>query len=266
MWVRLCLQVMHSSSKVNAIDSGCTVLKESEDLLILGVMFDAKMTFEKHLHSVSSAAVQRLGIMIKSCQVFHDRWLLLRSLWSYVLPVLEYCSAVWCSAANSYLKLLDRVVRAQGCWFFNRWCFGVQPCQSSICGSVVQAFKIKSNPMHPLSDALPMPYMPVRVTRGASDAHSHSLAPPCCRTSQYHRTFVSLSVSLWNNLGDPVFDGVGLAGSKSRTNAFLLAKSALSFSLLMFYLFIFPWVAWGWGLQIDRIFTLSQDLELLTLF
>ena len=28
----------------------------------------------------------------------------------FVLPVLEYCSAVWCSAADTHLKLLDRVV------------------------------------------------------------------------------------------------------------------------------------------------------------
>ena len=40
-----------------------TVLKESADLVILGVTFDAKMTFEKHLRSGSSAAAQRLGIM-----------------------------------------------------------------------------------------------------------------------------------------------------------------------------------------------------------
>ena len=50
-----------------------TVLKESADLVILGVTFDGKMTFEKHLRSVSSAAAQRLGIMRKSWQVFHDR-------------------------------------------------------------------------------------------------------------------------------------------------------------------------------------------------
>ena len=73
-----------------------TVLTESADLVIFGVIFDAKMTFEKHLRSVSSAAAQRLGIMRKSWQVFHDRSLLLRAFWSFVLPVLEYCSAVWC--------------------------------------------------------------------------------------------------------------------------------------------------------------------------
>ena len=49
-----------------------TVLKESSDFVMLGVTFDANMTFEKHLHSVSSAAAQRLGIMRKSFQLCHD--------------------------------------------------------------------------------------------------------------------------------------------------------------------------------------------------
>ena len=38
--------------------------------------FDSKMTFEKHLRSVSRAASQRLGILRKSWRVFHDRSLL----------------------------------------------------------------------------------------------------------------------------------------------------------------------------------------------
>ena len=91
-----------------------TVLKESADLVILRVMFDTKMRFENHLHSVSSAAAQRLGIMRKSWQIFQDQSLILRSFWSFVIPVLEYCSAVWCSAADSHLQLLDRVVRSAG--------------------------------------------------------------------------------------------------------------------------------------------------------
>ena len=77
--------------------------------------------------------------------------------------------------------------------------------------------------MHPLNDALPLPYVPVRVTRGALIAHRYKHAPPRCRTSQYCRTFVLLSVSLWNEFADPLFDGVELAGFKSRANALLLA-------------------------------------------
>ena len=93
---------------------GGNVLKEPDDLVILGVTFDSKITFEKHLRSVSRAASQRLGILRKSWRVFHDRSLLGRCFRGFVLPVLEYCSAVWCSAADTHLKLLDRVVSGAG--------------------------------------------------------------------------------------------------------------------------------------------------------
>ena len=77
--------------------------------------------------------------------------------------------------------------------------------------------------MHPLCGALPVPYVPVRVTRGALVAHRNTNAPPRCRTSDYCRTIIPLSVSPWNDLDDPLFDGVGLANFKSMVNAFLLA-------------------------------------------
>ena len=81
---------------------GGIVLKESDDLVILGETFDSKMTFEKHLRSVSRAASQRLGILRKYWRVFHDRSLLGRCFRGFVLPVLEYCSAVRCSAADTH--------------------------------------------------------------------------------------------------------------------------------------------------------------------
>ena len=99
---------MHPQSY--ALTIGGTVLKESNDLVILGVTFDSKMTFKKHLRSVSRATSQRLGILRKSWQVFHDRLLLGRCFRGLVLPVVEYISAVWCSTADTHLKLLDRVV------------------------------------------------------------------------------------------------------------------------------------------------------------
>ena len=92
---------------------------------------------------------------------------------------------------------------------------GVLECNHAHRRSVAvlcMLFKIKSNPMHPLSGALPLRYVPASVTRGALVVHRHSFAPLRCRTSQYSRTFVSLSVSLSNDHSRPVFDGVGLAG------------------------------------------------------
>ena len=85
------------------------MLKESDDLVILGVTFDSKMTLEKHLRSVSRAASQKLDILRKSCQVFYDRLFLGRCFRGFDLSVLEYRYAVFCSAAVTHLQLLDCV-------------------------------------------------------------------------------------------------------------------------------------------------------------
>ena len=140
------------------------------------------------------------------------------------LPVLEYCSAVWCSATDTHLRLLDLVV--SGASILTGGVFECDLAHRRSVAVLCMLYKIRCNPMHPFNGALPVPYVtyvPVRVTCGAVIAHRYTYAPPRCRTSQYRRTFIPLSVSLWNDLSDPVFDGVGLAGFKSMANAFLLA-------------------------------------------
>ena len=130
-----------------------------------------------------------------------------------------FCSVVFGCRYTPYTT--DRVVSG-ACFLAG----GVLNCNLSHRRSVAMLcmlYNIRCSLMHPLCGALPVPYVPDRVTRGALIAHRYSYAPPRCRTSQYHITFIPLSVSLWNDLVDPVFDGVGLAGFKSRSNAFLLA-------------------------------------------
>ena len=60
------LHVTHNVTPVPPLTIGGTLLKESDDLDLLGVLFDSKMTFEKHLRSVSRASSQWLGILRKS--------------------------------------------------------------------------------------------------------------------------------------------------------------------------------------------------------
>ena len=158
-----------------------TALKTSAHQVIFGVLSDARMTFTKHRRSVSRAAAQRFGILRKSWQVFHDRSLCQRSFRSFVQQVLEYCSAVLCSAADSHVKLLDRVVRNA-----NFLAAGVIECNlphRRSAAVLCMFFEFKSNPMHPLSHALILSYVLARVTQAALVAHWHSFVPPCCRTS-----------------------------------------------------------------------------------
>ena len=53
-------------------------------------------------------------------------------------------------------------------------------------------------------------------------------------------TLIPLSVSLWNNFGDPVFDGVGLADFENNDNASLSAYTAGP--LLIFYCFLILYI------------------------
>ena len=63
------------------------------------------------------------------------------------------------------------------------------------------------------------------------------------RTSKYRRTFIPISVTLWNDLADLIFDGVGLAGFKSRAMlvywpklpARLLSSTVFHFSSFFVY-------------------------------
>ena len=122
-------------------------------VVILGVTFASKMTFVKHIRSVSRAcASQRLGILRKSWRVFHNRSLLDRCFRGFVLPVLEYCYAVWSSAADTYLKLQDRAV--SGARFLTGVVFECDIAHRRSVAVPCLLYKIRCNPMHPLNGDL----------------------------------------------------------------------------------------------------------------
>ena len=172
--------------------------------------FDSKMIFERHLRSISRAASQRHGIFRKAWRAFHDRSLLVRYFLGFVLPVLECCSPVRCSAADTHLKLLDRSV--SGAPFLTEGAFECDSTHRRSVAVLCMLYKIVCNSMLPLNGALLGLYVPVLVTRGSLVAHRYTFQPPHFKTSQYCRTLILLSVFLWNDLADHVFDGVGLAG------------------------------------------------------
>ena len=159
--------------------------------------------------------------------MFHDQSLLERCIRDFVLPVLQNCFAVWC---YTHLKLLDRAVSGVRCLTG-----GVFECDIDhrrYDAVLCMLYKIRCNPMHPLNDVLSRPHVPVWVKRGALVAHWYTYAPPRSRISKYHRNFVPLSVSFWNDLADHVFDGVGLAGF----NVFFIGLSC-SIPTIVFYYF-----------------------------
>ena len=194
--------------------------------------------------SVSRAASQRLGILRKSWQVFHDRLLLERCCRGFALPVLEYCSAVWCSAADTHLRLLDRVV--SGASFLTGGVFECDLAHRRSAAVLCMMYKIRDNPMHSLYGAIPVPNVPVRVTRGDVIAHRYTYAPPRCRTSRYRRSFIPLSVTILVTPCSMVWDWrVSRAGPMTSYGPSCSLTFCLLFSLSL--LSFYGLVLWGLG-------------------
>ena len=169
---------------------------------------------------IHTAAVLLTRHMFRPARLY-NKLLIGRCFWGFVLPVLEYCSAVWCSAADTYLKLLDRVV-SDACFTAG----GVLNCDLSHRRSVAvlcMLYKIRCNPKHPLFRRSTCALCASPGYMLCFDRTSVYLCASPLQNLAVPQNFYSLSFSLWNDLVDPLFDGVGLAGFKSWSNAFLLA-------------------------------------------
>ena len=206
--------------------------------------------------SVSRAASKRLGILRKSWQVFHDRLLLGRCFRGFVLPVLEYCSAFWSSAADIHLTLLDRVV--SGASFLTGGAFECDLAHRRSVAVLWMLYKIRCNPIHRLCGALPVAYVPVRGTRGAVIAHQFTYAPPRCIAGllfpcQYlcGTILVTPCSMVWD-----------WRVSRAGPMPFYWPRCSLTFCLLLFSLSLLSFyglVLWGWGLRTHRVLiALSQ--------
>ena len=84
---------------------------------------------------------------------------------AFVLAILEYCSAVWCSAADTQLKEVDRVDSEAS--FLNGGVFECDIGHRRSVAVLCMLYKIRCNLKHRLYSSLPVPYVSMRVTRGA---------------------------------------------------------------------------------------------------
>ena len=87
-----------------------------------------------------------------------------------------YCSAVWCSATDTHFKLLDRVV--SGASFLTGGVFKCDLVHRRSVTVICMLYKIRCNPMHHFYSALPVPYVPVRVTSCSVMTYRYTYAEP----------------------------------------------------------------------------------------
>ena len=190
-------------------------LEESHSVYVLGVTLDAKLTFEQQVRNVVKSASQKLGIVRKASSVFGDRFISSTVFRSFVLPLLEYCSPVWGSAADTHLELLNRIARVPASVGEP----GDLQHRRNV-GALSMFYKIVGNASHSLHHEVPPLRHFVRVTRESLATHERARAPVRCRTSQFARCFVPGTVRLWNSLDAGVFESGSIGGFKSSVNRF----------------------------------------------
>ena len=110
-----------------------------------------------------------------------------------VLSLVEYCSPVLLSAAETHLSLLDRVFNVAS---------GIG-CDASIdlahrrsVGSLSLFWKILHDTSHPMRSMMPRPHARSRDTRGVARLHELALQPLRTRTRQFDRAFLNRCVAL----------------------------------------------------------------------
>ena len=208
------LYPQHSELHINN-----TVLATCNSFKILGLTFDNKLTFEKHIRNVASGISQKIGILRKCFKVFGDEAIMLNCFNSFILPCMEYCAPVWSSAANSHLKILDRNLSAIKFLIPN---LKIDLWHRRQISSLCMLHKVYHFQNHPLHASLPDLSHPVRNTRQAAAANSVTFLNMRYNTNQYSRCFIPATVRMWNTLPSVVVESVDNQRFKFGANSFLI--------------------------------------------
>ena len=184
-----------------------------------------ELIFEDNVYGIVSHVSQRIGILRLVKRDFVDTSVLLRCYYSFVLPIFEYCSPVWGSAAKCHLQLLERHVYS----VVRLYCRSVIDFMLLHCVHILYTVNLNSN--HCLFSELPSASVRVRQTRAAAAAHPLEFEVSRCRTSQFARCFLPAQTRVWNDLPYTVFDTRTLDEFKWEVDRWLLSWFFFLFSV-----------------------------------
>ena len=147
----------------------------------------------------------------------------------------QFCSSlgVWCSAAETHLKLLGSVFSGARFLIIIEGLFECDIAHRRSVAVLRMLYKIRCDPMQ-LFLVLNLGRMCQCGVHAVLWSHICILISDV-RTSQYHRTFIPHSVSLWLRSCWPCIDGVRLAGFMGKA----IKPCSREFSLI--FTFVFYW-------------------------
>ena len=211
---------------------GNTKLAEKDELEILGVTIDKKLTWTKHISNIAARAGQKLGALRRVANKLDakGRATVYKA---QVRSVMEYASLCWMSASTTSLKLLDSIQSKA------LRIIGVNEQQARLelnipsllhrrqVAATAVIYKMHTSLCPPdLKRMLPQPYVIRRATRTSLSMPSHALTEPVSRTYSTGRTFIHTAVQTWNSLPDSVVGEIsdnGFQSFKCRVHQHLLS-------------------------------------------
>ena len=213
---------------------GDTKLTVVDELQILGVTVDKKLTWTKHVTNITARAGQKLGALRRVARKLDitGRATVYKT---QVRSVMEYASLCWMYASSSTLNLLDSIQRKalriigidehEAQQRFN--IPSLQHRRLVAAATVIYKMHTSLCPLN-LKMMLPRPYVIRRATRSSLAMSSHALAEPLSRTQSTGRSFIHTAVRVWNNLPDSVVGEIsenGMQSFKKRVHKHLLLTS-----------------------------------------
>ena len=193
-------------------------IKEVDNVRLLGVTLDSKLTFEKHIRSLSSSIAQKTGLLRKCFRTFACDSTVIKSFYAFILPHFEYCAPVWMSAANCHLKLLDRALNSIK---YISPALSLDLDHRRRVGALSIFFKVLNNRQHPLRSVLPEFFNPVRMTRFARNLNGLAINFMNVSTTQFSRCFLPSMITTWNKLPNEIVYSSNITSFKSHVNTFL---------------------------------------------
>ena len=229
-------KVMTISRKRNPtrldLQFGSTTLTEVNELEILGVTIDSKLTWKKHVSNIASRAGQKLGALRRVANKLDKRGRA-TVYKAQVRSVMEYASLAWMSASPTTLGLLDsiqrkalRVIGVDEHEATSELNISTLHQRRQVAAATVLYKMHTSLCPTDLRSLLPQPYVVRRATRSSMSMPCHALAVPVSRTISTGRTFIHAAVHVWNSLPDNIVGNItddGVVSFKSRVYKHLMS-------------------------------------------
>ena len=195
-------------------------IRASSNLDVLVVKFESKLIFEDHVLGIVFHVSHGMGIVRLVKRIFVDTSVLLRCYFTFLLPILEYCSPVWGSAAEFHVQLLERQVYCVARLCPNQIFLSL--CKRRRVAGLSMLYKDNSNSNHSLFSELPSAYTWVRHSELRPQLIHWSLKYQGVERPNLLGLTFRLMVRMWNELLYTVVDTGMLDGFKGAVNHWLL--------------------------------------------